>query len=601
MNPKVSSWWYSAVRRNPHLTAVVCGLILAASFPPVPAYLLALVGFVPLLLLAEALPESAPEDLFYFRLKRIVYPLWAVLTLRFVWKKDFRWIPVRRNISRAAQFFRYFYTATFIWNLLTCYWLSLTALSAANVTEGITSSVAGFLAVVLNPFLMAIPWQIYLRIRSRMGLGRSLLAWGSLWITFEYLHFQWDLSWSWVTIGHAFTFIPWYIQYAEWTGVFGISAFILAANALVMGFLNTDVRRIRQYYLAGLAVLLVFPLILYPILTNPNREMLRADTAQQVLIIQPNINPYYKFEPLSKRQQIEKFSALIAAAHPDTGTLVFLPETAVPTAVWTDEMQTFELLNPLWQLVDSFRISIITGITELKFIPPGQRIPASAQPTTGGFFEYYNAAVLLEPGKFPVTYQKSKHVPLVERMPFLEQLQFLKGMSIDLGGGFGSYGVPDSCFPLRSGSGVATGVMICYESEYPSVPREMVSRGAGLLSVITNDGWWKQSSGYIQHAGLSVLRAIETRRDIARSANTGRSQVVLATGDVRYETNWWEEAVIHDTLSVRSGTTFYVRFGDWIAWLSIVISIAMVLVTMFRYIQKRNPHAPSTQQPAGGI
>jgi apolipoprotein N-acyltransferase len=190
------------------------------------------------------------------------------------------------------------------------------------------------------------------------------------------------------------------------------------------------------------------------------------------------------------------------------------------------------------------------------------------------------------------TYRKGRLVPMVERVPFLKVLKSLKFLHIDPAKGLNNYGRPDSLKLLYTQGGIPTNVLICYESAFGDHTRQKTLMGGQWIAMVTNDGWWFQSSGYVQHAGLSVIRAIENRRAIARCANNGRSMVVDAFGHASKATNWWEATVFDATLPLYK--TYYVRHGDFIGRFAVWLTLILVLLGFyFDFRQKKKLHEPS--------
>ena len=221
-------------RYRPYPMVMLSGILLVLSFPPFPFAFLAHIAFVPLLLVIDMTPAKTFEDRFWGFFKAFIVLLWRFVTLQFIWRfKQKPWRYQRQIISHNAQVFRYAYTAFVIWNFGTCYWLMMTAFGATSWTEVITYLMAGLMACILNPFLMTIPVYLYTRIKKTGWHGLASLAFVCFWLTFEWLHFNWDLSWSWITLGHAFTLYPSAIQFIEFTGTLGISAQILVVNVLI--------------------------------------------------------------------------------------------------------------------------------------------------------------------------------------------------------------------------------------------------------------------------------------------------------------------------------------------------------------------------------
>lgn len=166
---------------------------------------------------------------------------------------------------------------------------------------------------------------------------------------------------------------------------------------------------------------------------------------------------------------------------------------------------------------------------------------------------------------------------MVESIPFRNILAELDGIGLDLFSGMNTYAPQEEVVVLNTLNEIPIGVMICYDSEFGGLVRESSAKGAKLLTIVTNDGWWGNTSGYIQHAYFTSLRAIENRRAIARSANTGRSLFSDVYGNLYQETEFWEDAVIDKELKLYSAETFYVKHGDYLGrialWLTLIISV----------------------------
>jgi apolipoprotein N-acyltransferase len=120
--------------------------------------------------------------------------------------------------------------------------------------------------------------------------------------------------------------------------------------------------------------------------------------------------------------------------------------------------------------------------------------------------------------------------------------------------------------------------VICYESIYGDFVREYILNGADLIFIITNDGWWDDTPGYRQHLLYGRLRAIEMRRSIARSANTGISCFINQRGDILQKTGWWNKTAIKGTLNKNEEITFYARTGDTIGRVFSFLAVFLFLI-----------------------
>jgi apolipoprotein N-acyltransferase len=116
--------------------------------------------------------------------------------------------------------------------------------------------------------------------------------------------------------------------------------------------------------------------------------------------------------------------------------------------------------------------------------------------------------------------------------------------------------------------------LVCYDSVFPDWVRRNVKDGAAVIGIITNDGWWGDTGGHEQHFSYARLRAVETRRSVARSANNGISGVILPDGTVQVRTVYWTQTVLRTSVPVYDTMTLYTRFGDWIVWLVVTVGLA---------------------------
>ena len=554
--PEAPTFLHRWAHTHPIRLVLLSGGLLILAFPPFPFPFLGFVGFIPLLILIDQLPRKANK---------------------------------KGKVRHYSRIFRYTYLTFLIWNVGCCYWLMLTALSVKGLGAVLEALMAGFLANVLNPLLMCIPIYLYARIHRRFSLPMQMLVFGSCWLAFEWLHFNWDLSWSWITLGHSLSMYPAFIQYMEFTGIWGPSAFILLLNGLFYVAIQRgiiDRKSVRKPLGIATGVVLL-PFLLNIWLLNPNRKIFEPAGSLRVRIIQPNVDPYDKFDEGGSLGQVQNFARIIEQPGIDTIDLVVLPETAIPEGIWTHQIERQALIQPLKELVDRYDFSLLTGFHEITLFETLQPPSVSAREVRGGFAEVYNATLLLRKDTVPQTFQKGKLVPFVERTPFMEQLEILKAVSIDLGGQFGNFGKPASIRNLHLHTGDRVASLVCYESEYGAYVRKFVNKGAEVMTIITNDGWWKQSSGHIQHAHFASLRAIESRREILRSANTGISLFSDNKGSLHQETDYWTETFIDRKINLYQNLTFYVKYGYSLGAVALLIVGVVLGWVLVQQLQER--------------
>jgi apolipoprotein N-acyltransferase len=172
-------------------------------------------------------------------------------------------------------------------------------------------------------------------------------------------------------------------------------------------------------------------------------------------------------------------------------------------------------------------------------------------------------------------------------MPFSWLLKPLESIAIELGGTFGSLGRQDerSVFFDKTNA-IKVAPVICYESIFSEYVTDYIKQGANFITIITNDGWWGDTPGYKQHLAYAKLRAIETRKPIVRSANTGISCFIDPLGNISLQTEYWKEAAIFCKIKPNSYQTMYVQFGDLFSFASLIITILLCIYIIFLRFKK---------------
>ncbi len=460
--------------------------------------------------------------------------------------------PILWQLAQRTNPYRPLYWALLLWNLIGCYWLTLTALSAPDWQEALLSFLAGALAITVNPLLMLLPLGLTRWIARQTRTAFSAWLFVAIWGAFEYLHFRWELTWSWLSLGFAWSEWSFWRQLGTLLGPVGLSVWSLGAAALLVEPLG------RWRGIAFGLWVLGFPWIAGIFRPTPPTAAPRA-----VWVLQPNIDPYVKFSEMPPEVQLQRLLDLLPK-DPPQGALIVGPETALPLAVSLDYPREEAFLRPLWAYVQRHQVNLLLGVVGRQYVPPGRELPPSAEPLPeGGGIETYNAALLFRPDTFFV-HRKKRLVPFVERVPYLEQLRFLKRWNIDLGGGFGNFGKPELTCPLPLyPDELPVVVAICYESIFAHDLRERTPPQLALLAILTNDGWWKKSSGYWQHYTYGRLVGQSLGLLIARSANTGVSALIDNWGkplaELPYDTYGERQARLLPT----AATTLYYRWGEF--------------------------------------
>jgi len=305
--------------------------------------------------------------------------------------------------------------------------------------------------------------------------------------------------------------------------------------------------------------------------------------------LQPNIDPYTeKFSGMSTVDQINRLVSLAESKITDSTDLVLASETALPP-LWEDSIvQQSPSLLPFAKIIERFpKISLIAGaITHQKFRQDEPISKTARQSDDGKFyFDRFNSAVLIDGSGVAQISHKNILVAGVEKDPFQEYLSFLPNFMLDLGGTKGGLASGKEPTLLEDLNGRKIGPVICFESVFGGHVRQLVKNGAQYIAVLTNDGWWKDSPGVWQHFAYSRIRAIETRRSVVRSANTGISGIINQRGDVIAQTNIDVSEAISSRIRLNNSFTFYVRYGNYLGWISLFLSglIAVHLLVYRRW------------------
>lgn len=480
--------------------------------------------------------------------------------------------------SRAGlKVFGHAYLAFFVFNISTTWWIYHASLWGACM------------AILCNSLFMSIVFWMFHKTKKWVGRKQGYIGLIIYWIAFEYLHLNWELSWTWLTFGNSFANSISTIQWYEYTGVLGGSLLILVMNLLFFLGVKEVQEKNKRFSFHFLWCLLLFVSVkLISVLGFPSETKTAKDL--NTVIIQPNIDPYFdKFSGISESDQIDLFIKLARSKVTDSTDLVLLPETAFPQAFWEHDLEYMYGTEEFRKLIEEFpKLRIITGILCSKLYLDADSLSPTAKKLPGdGWYDNYNAAMELNSSSSIQLHRKSQLVLGAEKVPFLTMIPWMKNLSISLGGSSGRYGTqekPSVLFDENGENGI--GPIICYESIYGEYVNQYAQQGAEYYAIITNDGWWDNTPGYEQHLAYARLRAIEGRRSIVRSANTGISSIIDERGEIVAKTEWWKEAVLVGGISKNKELTFYVRYGDYLGRISSFLAPLLVLLTFVKSMNK---------------
>jgi apolipoprotein N-acyltransferase len=498
--------------------------------------------------------------------------------------------------ARKRQVFAYTYFYLLLWNAFTTWWVSYSTLGG------------GVTAVVLNALLMCLPLMAFRQTKKRLGNRVGYLLLPVFWIAFEQLHLTWDLTWPWLTLGNGFASTPYLVQWYEYTGFLGGSVWIWAVNLAVFQLITNNEQliagseqstassgplgisqrpRSRKALIINCSLLITLPVGLSLLIGASYQE--KGPTAE-VVVVQPNIDPYQeKFAGtpnfISYDAQLTRLLSLSEQKLTPQTRLVIWPETALEESYWENTLESQPKIVRIRQWLTAHPgVALLTGITTVVGYPNKEAASITARHRDDlGYYDVFNAGAFFSSATAPVQfYHKSRLVPGVEKIPPLLTSVI---SHIDLGGTVGSYGsqlertvysAPANAPALR------VAPLICYESIYGDFVAEYAHNGATLLGLFTNDAWWNDSPGYHQLLRYGALRCIETRRDLARAANTGFTGFINQKGEVTQREKAWIPTSSRGTVHLNDELTFYARFGELIGRGFQLIAVLALLLAFWQ-------------------
>ena len=506
-------------------------------------------------------------------------------------------LMMEHGVSKFSEFkrkswvvFGLSYICFIIWNIVTTGWLY-----GAKNPDGSHSMMAVVFPILANSFLYSLVFQCYHWYKNAQGSYWGLAFFVAIWMSFEKFHLNWEFTWPWLNLGNVFSDYPQFIQWYDTFGSTGGSFWILLINVLIFYTIRVfEAGRKRKALIRNssiVALLIILPMIISLVKFNNFNE--KSIGQVNVLMLQPALDPYA--EKYSK-DSITIVKELLALAEENTKGKIdyyIAPETAIPGRGSISET-AFEksiLLNDVKGFLAKHPGSVFTtGISSHRFYKSGEKLPKEAyQLNPELWVENYNSAVQIIPNQKVEVYHKGKLVPGVEIFPYMSVFKPLLGDAmINLGGTVASLGTDDERIafsnPYNKGK---IAPIICYESIYGEFVTEYVKKGANFLAIVTNDSWWGVSEGHKQLLSYAKLRAIETRREIARSANSGISAHINAKGEVLEDTFYGDQTALFAKVNLYDNETFYVKSGDLLTRFSLFALGFLIFYFLIKWFQNK--------------
>ena len=449
-------------------------------------------------------------------------------------------------------------------------WIYYTCLHGGGLSHGL--SIAAWLGL---SSLLALQWAIWgagCYFLKKTGAFFPFLA-ACGWVALEWLHQTiafYGLGFPWLLFGYTQWNIPQVLYIASFTGVYGLS-FLLTFVGSSIGWcfaLPGLKRGMWQLVLAAGVFVLVYTLGGHMqnryarFMKNPH-SLLTVQTA----LLQPNIDQYKKWTPQYEDEIARTLQTMGESLSGKDIYLAIWPESVVPGSL-TDP-RYYALFSQIGQSSGAYQI-LGSNVSSTQDEPQ------------------YVGAYLLPPQTDSLSvYRKVKLVPFGEFIPFAGIVNlFLK--DVDVMGALGSFTPAPNPQPLLDAGGIKLGLGICYESIFPQLWRAHTRAGAQLLVNITNDAWFFNTAAPYQHLSANVLRAVENGRPVLRAANTGFSAYIDAFGNIRSLSGLFTQEIITSSvpLSVWDRNTFYVKWGDWFAWVCAVLFFTIGISTVVFFYEQ---------------
>tara|TARA_B100000902_G_scaffold65151_1_gene71691 strand:+ start:1007 stop:2572 length:1566 start_codon:yes stop_codon:yes gene_type:complete len=481
--------------------------------------------------------------------------------------------------KKYLRLFFYSYITFLTWNIATTWWIIYTTVPGA------------IFANIANSLFYSIIFLMYARVKRKIDMKAGSLFLITFWITFEKFHLNWDLSWPWLNLGNVFSERVEWIQWYEFTGVFGGSLWVLCSNFFLYDLFKKYklISDKRRFYIRIIARVFIISIpIFISLMVKP--EIIKGEEFD-VLITQPKIDPWdAKYKGSTDNIGYFKIFKEMTINDLENNQYDFIitPETYFSEGYGEniDFFKFTKLYDSLNNYISKYNsTNLISGIQFYKLYQNQEKKPTKSANYVRDklWIDYYNSSINLSSNQEVEFNHKSKLVVGSEYMPFKNILEPIIGtVMIDLGGSTVSKGTQyssDRKIFNHSKKDLKTIPIVCYETIYGEYVSDYVDLGANFITIITNDAWWGDTPGHRHLLSYARLRAIENRRYVVRSANSGVSTIINELG--RYD-----KVLPFDTKGTLSGKvytidkrTFYSKNGDYIARVSMLLSGLLFLLS----------------------
>ncbi len=436
----------------------------------------------------------------------------------------------------------------------TVYWTGATVRTFGGLPWPVAAITAALLVFYMALYVALASGVTAVLVRKLGWVGLPLGA--AAWVSFEFARGHVFGGFPWIPLGNSMVTLLPIAQLASVGGVYALSLFVGLVNAgFALVFISS---RRRQRVVLGATVLLIAAVSVWGGQRLASNSLVTGGTPVRVGLVQGNIAQSDKWNPSRAGQIVERYLSLTRQAVNEGAEFVIWPESATP--FYFDE-------EPLGQ-------DLVRGLVQSTGVP---LLFGSDEVERGSPTRYFNSAFMLDRGgATAAVYRKMHLVPFGEYVPFKDLLFFVKPL-VEAVSDF----TPGAYVTMLPVNGHMVTTAICYEITYPSLMREGVRQGSELLTTITNDAWYGESSAPFQHFEMAAMRAIEQGRYLVRAANTGITGIVDPYGRVLARTRLGETTVVVGEARFVQAKTLYATMGDRVAHAALALT-ALALLASFR-------------------
>lgn len=476
------------------------------------------------------------------------------------------------------------YLLVFILSIITIYWVGSWQSKADPFLM-----MGGGVLLFFYPVVFMIPSTLYY-LSSKVFKGKFIIwLFPIFWVTAEYLLTLTDLKFPWLTLGHGLAKFTSFIQIADIIGAFGLSLVVLYINVFLFKAAKSIKEKSGKYLLQiSLAGILFLIPVIYGAVKLGNYE--QAENKIRVGIIQPDIDPWHKWEVGSLNDLVDLYFNLSQKCIDQGAELIIWPETALPVYLLSGSYQS--IVDTIYHFLRVNRVHLMTGMPDIRFYSNKEEAPKNSKYAEAADYYYttYNAILLFAPDEDEIQrYGKMHLVPLGEKTPFVDQIPFLADL-LKWGVGLSGWNTGQDTTVFKAyinSKEVKIGGLVCYESVFPVFVTHFVERGAQYLVVVTNDSWYGNSSGPYQHKEFAALRAVENRRAVVRSANGGISCLIDERGITLAETKMFTRDFLIVDVPLNDEKTFYTNNPFYIPVLSSVFSFWIFGINILLWMKRK--------------